>query len=65
LTLLNILMRFPVRGEEPIGGSPQGQQLNMWGPWGGSESPQGICRSKERCRGRRWGYDYKAIWIYI
>jgi len=32
-------MRFPVRGEEPIGGSPQGQQPKVWGPWGGPERP--------------------------
>jgi len=45
-------MRFPVRGEEPIGGSPQGQQQpKMWGLRGGPERPQGIRRPKERCGG--------------
>jgi len=33
LTLLGILIRFPVRGEEPAEDSPQGQQPKIWSPW--------------------------------
>jgi len=33
-------MRFPVRGEKSLQGSPRGQQLKMWGPWGGPERPK-------------------------
>ena len=50
----NIIKHFDeisCEGQRAAEGSPQGQQPKMWGLWGGSERPQGGCRSKERCRG--------------
>ena len=29
-----------MRGEEPIGGSPQGQQPKVWGPWAFLNAPK-------------------------
>jgi hypothetical protein len=50
VALLYILMRFPVRGEELQRVLPKGSNPRCGVPEF-SESPQGICRSKERCRG--------------
>jgi hypothetical protein len=35
-----ISVRLPVRGDEPsVGALPEGEQLEMWGLWGGLERP--------------------------
>jgi len=49
---------YPMKGGEPavVGALPEGglkELLKMWGLRGGPERPQGRCRPKERCGGRK------------